>query len=151
MTRLLCVLAAGLVMVLLPVGQIRQIVRASGGNNAIQTVALHRQSCTTTTMGPVVGTARFSTDDQGGEQVNPNGIEIRISVTAGMPRSSYSALVLGNSCQVLFRGGTLNTDDSGRGDLEFHVLGSVVPPGTRVRVQLVTSTDVITSDPASAT
>jgi hypothetical protein len=93
--------------------------------------------------------------------VNPNGIEIRTGLTAGVPRSSYSVLVVDSSCQVLVRGGTLTTDDSGRGDLDFHVLGSTVPPGTTVRVEVVdpaTATvpgpgpfvDVLTSDAVSA-
>jgi hypothetical protein len=98
----------------------------------------------------MVGTARFSLDDQGGGNVNPNGLEIRVSVTAGMLRASYDVDVVNAACQVLVRVGTLTTDDSGRGDFEFHVLGSVVPPGTSVRVLLLASTDIITSDLTSA-
>jgi hypothetical protein len=126
------------------------IARASGGINSVQTVALHRQACTASTAGPTVGSVRFSLDDQGGGNVNPNGIEIRVSVTAGQPRTSYGVYVVDAACQVLATGGTLVTDDSGRGDLEFHVLGSVVPPGTNTRVELIASTDVLTSDPVSA-
>jgi hypothetical protein len=98
----------------------------------------------------MVGTARFSLDDQGGGNVNPNGIEIRASVTDGMPRTSYGVYVVNSACQLLVGGGTLATDDSGRGDLDFHVLGSVVPPGTTVRVQLLAAEDAITSDLTSA-
>jgi hypothetical protein len=53
---------------------------------------------------------------------------------------------------VLFSGGTLTTDDRGRGDLSVHVPASVVPPGASLRVQLVApaDADIITSDPTSA-
>jgi hypothetical protein len=155
MTRLIRALAITLAALPLPLTQFGHIARASGGINDVQTVAVHRQACTATSAGPVVGSARFSLDDQGGGNVNPNGIEIRASLTAGTPRASYSVYVVGSACQILVRGGTLTTDDSGRGDFEFHVLGSTVPPGTTVRVQLTTpstgpSTDVLTSDAVSA-
>jgi hypothetical protein len=149
-TRFTSALAIALTAIALPLAQTGHIARASGGNNSAQTVALHRQNCAATNAGPTVGTARFSLDDQGGENVNPNGIEILASVTAGMPRTSYGVEVVDAACQPLASGGTLTTDDSGRGDLEFHVLGSVVPPGTNVRVQLLASTDAITSDQVSA-
>lgn len=110
------------------------IARASGGITSVQTVALHRQARTASIAGPTVGSVRFSLDDQGGGNVNPNGIEIRVGVTAGRPTTSYGAYVVDAACQVLATGGTLVTDDSGRGDLDFHVLGSLVPPGTNQRV-----------------
>ena len=150
MTRLISALAIALAAVLLPLSQSGYIAHASGGNNSVQTVALHRQDCTATTVGATAGTARFSLDDQGGGNVNPNGIEIRASVTSGVPRTSYGVYVVDAACQILASGGTLTTDDSGRGDLGFHVLGSVVPPGTNVRVELVAPGDVLTSDPTSA-
>lgn len=150
MIRFTSALAIALAVIALPLAEIGHIAQASGGNNTAETVALHRQACAATTAGPTVGTARISLDDQGGGNVNPNGIEILASVTAGMPRTSYNVEVVGAACQVLVSGGTLTTDDSGRGDFEFHVLGSVVPPGTNVRVQLLASTDAITSDLISA-
>ncbi|HXT35400.1 MAG TPA: hypothetical protein VN837_07460 [Chloroflexota bacterium] len=115
----------------------------------MQTVALHRENCTATNGGTMVGTARFSPDDQGG---NPGGLEIDVSLTAGLPRSSYSVAVLGTPCQVLFQGGTLTTDDRGRGDLSVHVPSTVVPAGASLRVQVVdpVTADVITSDPTAA-
>ena len=127
------------------------LAHASQGNNNPQIVALRRQSCTATTAGPQVGTARFSLDDQGGGNVNPNGVEINISLTSGLPRSTYSVSVLGNPCQVLLANGTLKTDDRGRGDLGMHILGNLIPPGTSLRVQLAApaNADVITSDPAN--
>jgi hypothetical protein len=136
------------------------VTRASGGNDDIQTVSLQRQGCPANT-GTAVGTARFSLDDQGGGNVNPNGVEIDLSVNAGMPRTAYTALILGSSCQVLVDGGTLTTDDRGRGDLGFHVPGTSLPPGTSVRAQLVAPssaapsnsgsfTDVLTSDSVAA-
>lgn len=59
--------------------------------------------------------------------------------------------MLGTSCQVLFTGGTLTTDDSGRGDLSVHVPANIVPTGASMRVQVVApaNADVITSDPTS--
>jgi hypothetical protein len=150
MVRLIRSLVIALAALLLPTMQWGQVAHASGGFNSVQTVAVHRQACTATTTGPLAGTARFSLDDQGGGNVNPNGIEIRASVTAGLPRVSYEVDVVDAACQVLDRGGTLTTDDSGRGDFEFHVLGSVVPPGANVRVLLVASADILTSDTVSA-
>ena len=101
-------------------------------------------------MGPLVGTARFSLDDQGGI---PGGFEIDVALTAGLPRSNYSVFVLATPCQVLASGGTLKTDDRGRGDLSVHVAGTVVPQGTSLRVQVVAlaGADVLTSDPTSGT
>jgi hypothetical protein len=150
MKRLPRFVAIALPALLLPLVHSGGIARASGGINSVQTVALNRQACTAPTAGPMVGTARFSLDDQGGGNVNPNGIEIRASVTAGQARTSYGVYVVDVACQVLATGGTLVTDDSGRGDLGFHVLGSVVPPGTNVRVELVAPADVLTSDAVSA-
>jgi hypothetical protein len=150
MTRLPRLVTIALSTLLLPLVQSGGIARASGGINSVQTVALHRQVCTASVAGQAVGTARFSLDDQGGGSVNPNGIEIRASVTAGQPRTSYGVDVVDAACQVLAAGGTLVTDDSGRGDLGFHVLGSLVPPGTNVRVELIASADALTSDPVSA-
>ena len=150
MTRLPRLLVFALPTLFLPLVLTGGIARASGGNNLVQTVALRRQACTASTVGPLTGTVRFSLDDQGGGNVNPNGIEIRASVTAGEPRTSYGVYVVGADCAVLTAGGTLVTDDSGRGDLGFHVLGAAVSPGTAVRVELIASTDVLTSDPVSA-
>jgi hypothetical protein len=150
MTRLARSVVIALATLSLPLIHMGHVALASGGINNVQTVALHRQICTTTTVGPLTGTARFSLDDQGGGNVNPNGIEIRASVTAGLPRASYGVYVVDAACQVLVSGGTLTTDDSGRGDVEFHVLGSVVPPGTNVRVLLVAPADTLTSDAVSA-
>lgn len=150
MTRFTRLVATALPALVLPLVQSGAIARASGGINSVQTVALHRQGCAASTVGSVVGSARFSLDDQGGGNVNPNGIEVRASVTAGQPRTDYGVYVVDGTCQVLAAGGTLITDDSGRGDLGFHVLGSVVPPGTTVRVQLVSPADVLTSDAISA-
>lgn len=150
MTRLRSALVIAATFIALPLAHTGRIAHASGGNNGVQTVALHRQGCAATNAGLIMGTARFSLDDQGGGNVNPNGIEIRASVTAGLPRTSYTVDVMGSACQVLTSGGTLTTDDGGRGDLDFHVLGSVVPPGTTVLVQLQASLDVLTSDPTSA-
>jgi hypothetical protein len=150
MSRLPRFLAIALPTLFLPLVLTGGIARASGGNNLVQTVALYRQACAASVAGPMVGSARFSLDDQGGGNVNPNGVEIRASVTAGQPRTSYSVNVVGAACQVLAIGGTLRTDDSGRGDLEFHVLGTVVPPGINVRVELSASGDALISDPVSA-
>ena len=58
--------------------------------------------------------------------------------------------VVGAACQVLAAGGTLVTDDSGRGDLGFHVLGTAVSPGTNVQVELIASTDALVNDQVSA-
>src|SRR5947209_12152192 len=115
MTRLLASLTIALAALFLSALQFEHIAQASGGNNAIQTVALHRQGCPASGAGTTVGTARFSLDDQGGEQVNPNGIEIRTAVTASLPRTSYSVSLLNGACAVLSNLGVLNTDDSGRG------------------------------------
>lgn len=123
-----------------------RIVHASGGSATAQTVAVYRAACTATTPGPTVGTARFSADDQGG---NPGGLEIRTGLTAGLPRASYSVYLLASPCQVLSGVGTLTTDDSGRGDLDVHVPGSLVPAGAALRVQLVTSGDTLTSGSVS--
>jgi hypothetical protein len=150
MIRVIRSLAIALAALLLPAIQWGQTAHASGGFNSVQTVAIHRQACTATTTGQAIGTARFSLDDQGGGNVNPYGIEIRASLTAGMPRMGYEVDVVDAACQVLDRGGTLTTDDSGRGDFEFHVLGSVVPPGTDVRVLVIASADILTSDAVSA-
>ena len=54
--------------------------------------------------------------------------------------------LLASPCQVLTGVGTLTTDDSGRGDLDVHVAGSLLPAGAALRIQLVTSGDVLTSD-----
>jgi hypothetical protein len=139
---------AGILLSLMGAGH---IAWASGGNNAIQYVGLHRQDCSMTGTGPEVGTARFSLDDQGGEAINPNGIEIRTAVTSGLARSTYSLSLLSSSCGVVATIGTLKTDDSGRGDLDVHVPGSMVPSGGGLRVQLVapSNADIITSDPTS--
>ena len=93
-----------------------------------------------------VGTVRFSPDDQGG---NPGGLEIDVGLTARLPRTSYSVMLLGTACQLLFQGGTLTTDDRGRGDLSVHVPSTAVPAGTglRVRVVALAAADVLTSDP----
>jgi hypothetical protein len=150
MIRFTSALAWGLATIALPLAGVGQIAHAFGGSNIVQTVALHRQDCTTTAAGPVLGTAGFSLDDQGGGNANPDGLEIHTSLTAGSPRTAYSVSVVGSACQVLVTGGTLTTDDRGRGDLDFHVLGSVVPPGTSVRIQLLAPADGITSDLSSA-
>ena len=150
MTRLPRYVATALPILLLLLPIPGGIARASGGNNLVQTVPLYRQACTASTVGPLTGTARFSLDDQGGGNVNPNGIELRVSVTAGQPRTSYGVYVVDSTCSVLAAGGTLATDDQGRGDLGFHVLGTTVPPGTEVRVELIAATDTLTSDSVSA-
>ena len=154
MVRFVSVVTLCTAAVLLPMGRFGHGVLASGGNNDVQTVALQRQSCGPANTGAIAGSARFSLDDQGGEKVNPNGIEIDISVTDGAARTAYNTFVLDNACQVLFVGESLHTDDRGRGDQEFHVPGSALPSGATLRVQLVTSaagstTDTITSDPTS--
>jgi hypothetical protein len=143
-------LAIALAVVTLPLTGTEYVAHASGGTASAQTVAVYRQICPSGTLGTAVGTVRLSLDDQGGSAVNPYGLEIRVAVTAGEPRTSYSVDVLDSSCQVLDHGGTLSTDDSGRGDLDFHVLGSIIPPATTVRVQLLASVDTLTSDPTSA-
>jgi hypothetical protein len=150
MVQLVRFLAIAGAALLLSATQWGQVAHASGGLNDVQTVALHQQACMATTTGPLAGSARFSLDDQGGGNVNPNGIEIRASVTAGMPRTSYEVDVVDAACHVLDLGGTLKTDDRGRGDFEFHVLGSVVPPDTNVRVLLTASTDILISDAVTA-
>jgi hypothetical protein len=93
--------------------------------------------------GSAVGTARFSADDRGG---NPGGLEIRSSLTAGLPQASYTVNLLSGSCQFVTGLGTLRTDDSGRGDLDAHVAGSLLPAGAALRVQLSAAADVLTSD-----
>lgn len=145
-------LATGLATLLAVAGMIWGSIpaHAFGGNNSTQTVPLHRQGCAATAEGITAGTAGLSLDDQGGGNTNPNGLEIHVAVTAGASRTTYTVSVVGSACQVLVTGGTLTTDDSGRGDLDFHVLGSVVPPGTSVRVQLLAPADVITSDLTNA-
>lgn len=161
MMRFISALVIALAATTLLLAPFGHSARAANGTRNLQTVALHRQDCTATTVGPLAGTARFSLDDQGGENVNPNGIEIDVSLTAGLPRSSYSVFVLSNPCQVLVRAGTLKTDDRGRGDLSVHVLGSLVPAGASLRVQVVAPADaavpgpgpfadVLTSDPTNA-
>lgn len=57
--------------------------------------------------------------------------------------------MLVNPCQVLTAVGTLTTDDSGRGDLDVHVSGSLLPTGASLRVKLTATADVLTSDPVS--
>lgn len=145
MTRFISTLAIALAALTIPLAPLGHLAHASQGNNNPQTVALRRQSCTAATTGPQVGTARFAFDDQGG---NPGGLEIDIALAAGLPRTTYSVSVLSNPCQVLVSGGTLQTDDRGRGDLSLHVPGAVVPPGANLRVQLVApaNADVLTSD-----
>jgi hypothetical protein len=41
------------------------------------------------------------------------------------------------------------TDDSGRGDLDAHVAGSLLPDGAALRVQVVAAGEVLTSDSVS--
>jgi len=160
MSRTLTKLAIAVAATVFPFIQFGHVARASGGVNNPQTVALHRQSCAQANVGPLLGSARFSLDDQGGGTVNPGGMEIRTAVTAGMPRTSYGEYILDDSCNVLVHAGTLKTDDSGRGDLDVHVLGSSLPSGAALRVQLVAPenaavpgpgpfTDVLTSDPTT--
>ena len=141
-------LALALAAILLPVVQGGHIAHAANGGHTTQTVALRREDCTTNG-GATVGTARFALSDQGGQ---PGGLEIDVALTAGLPRSSYSVSVLGTPCQMLFSGGTLTTDDRGRGDLSVHVPANVVPAGTSLRVQVVApaNADVLTSDPTSS-
>lgn len=134
-----------LTALLAPLTQSGQIVRASG-NATAQTVTVYRQACTAANSGLAVGTARFSLDDQGG---NPGGVEIRTDLTGGLRRTSYSVSVLASPCQVLIGVGTLTTDDSGRGDLDVHVAGSLLPAGAALRVQVMAPGDVLTSDPVS--
>jgi hypothetical protein len=129
-----------------PLAHSGPVVHAAGGNATAQTVNVYRAACPATTPGATVGTARFSLDDQGG---NPGGIEVRTGITAGLPRTSYSVSLLASPCQVIAGVGTLITDDSGRGDLDVHVAGSVLPAGAALRVQLVAPGDVLTSDPVS--
>jgi hypothetical protein len=146
MTRLLKVFLVTPAVITLALAQFGGIVHASGGSATGQTVNVYRQACTATASGAAVGTARFAADDQGG---NPGGLEIRTGLTAGLPRTSYTVSVL-NACQVLATVGTLQTDDSGRGDLDVHVAGSLLPAGATLRVQLIAPTDVLTSDPTSS-
>lgn len=146
MTRLISALALALAALLFPLVHTGHAALASGGNATSQTVNVDRATCTSTASGPAIGTARFSLDDQGG---NPGGIEIRTAITAGLPRASYGVSVLASPCQVLTTVGTLNTDDSGRGDLDVHVAGNLLPAGTDLRVQLVAPGDVLTSDSVS--
>ena len=150
MIRFTSAVAIALATVVLPLAQGEHVAHAFGGSTIVQTAALYRQGCTTTAAGPTVGTVGFSLDDQGGGSANPNGIEIHVSVTAGSPRTAYTVDVVGSACQIFVGGDTLTTDDRGRGDLDFHVLGSTVPPGTSVRIQLLAPGDVITSDPTIA-
>ena len=144
MTRFMSALTLALAALTLPTVQFGQTAHASGGNATAQTVAVYRESCTAAAPGVAVGTARFSLDDQGG---NPGGMEIRTGLTGGLPRTSYTVYLLANPCQVLSGVGTLTTDDSGRGDLDVHVAGSLLPPGAALRIQLVAPADVLTSDP----
>jgi hypothetical protein len=143
MTRFMTALALALLASVIPVMQAHQIARASGGSSSAQTVAVYRQSCSATGAGAVVGTARFSPDDQGGV---PGGLEIRTGLTGGLPRTSYNVYLLASPCGVIAGVGVLTTDDSGRGDLDVHVAASLVPAGSAVRVQLVAPADVLTSD-----
>ena len=147
MMRFTSALAIALAVIILPLMQVGHIARAANGGHTTQTVALRREDCTTNG-GTTVGTARFAASDQGGQ---PGGLEIDVSLTAGLPRSSYIVSVLSTPCQVLFNGGTLATDDRGRGDLSVHVPANVVPAGASLRVQVVAAADadVITSDPTS--
>lgn len=119
------------------------IGHASGGSATGQTVSIYREACGATASGSTVGTARFAADDQGG---NPGGLEIRTALTAGLFRTSYTVSLLSSSCQVIAGLGTLTTDDSGRGDLDAHVAGSLLPAGTPLRVQLTATADTLTSD-----
>ncbi|HWE64320.1 MAG TPA: hypothetical protein VHB98_21625 [Chloroflexota bacterium] len=148
MTRFTGTLVTAAAISLLSLVQGGYLVRASGGTRTVQTVALRREACATNG-GTTVGTARVAPDDQGG---NPGGLEIDVSLTGGLPRTSYTVVVLGTSCQVLFQGGALKTDDSERGDLSVHVPGTVVQVGPSLRVQVSASAgaDVITSDAISA-
>jgi len=134
---------------MLPLVQGGYFVRASGGTRTVQTVPLRRETCATNG-GTMVGTARFAPDDQGG---NPGGLEIDVSLTAGLPRTTYNVTVLGTTCQVLFQGGALKTDDSERGDLSVHVPSTVVQaaPSLRMQVTAPAGADVITSDSISTT
>jgi hypothetical protein len=141
-----CTIALFLAALIVPLAQSSQVVRASGGNATAQTVNVYREACSAPTPGVTVGTARFSLDDQGG---NPGGIEVRTGVTAGLPRTSYSVSLLASPCQLVTAVGTLTTDDSGRGDLDVHVAGSLLPSGASFRVQLVAPGDVLTSDAVS--
>lgn len=127
-----------------PLTQWRGIAHASGGNATAQTVSVDRADCSSS--GPSVGTARFSLDDQGG---NPGGIEVRTAISTGLPRTNYSVSLLQSPCTVITVMGTLKTDDSGRGDLDVHVVGSLLSPGAALRVQLVAPGDILTSDPVS--
>ena len=146
MTRLSRALALTLAAFLIPLVQTTHRAHASGGTATAQTVAVYRQSCGSTGQGSVIGTARFSPDDQGG---NPGGLEIRTGLTSGLPRTAYTVSLLAGPCQTLTTLGTLTTDDSGRGDLDAHVAASLLPPGTQLRVQLIAPNDTLTSDPVS--
>jgi hypothetical protein len=126
-----------------PIGH---VAHASGGSSTALSVAVYRSSCTVGSAGPAVGTARFSVDDQGS---TPAGVEIRTGLTAGLPRTNYAVSVLAGACQFLAQVGTLTTDDSGRGDLDAHVAGRLLPPGAALRVQLVATSDMLTSDAVS--
>lgn len=116
--------------------------QASGGNATAQTVGVYRSACGSVVSTPAVGTARFSADDQGGI---PGGAEIRIGITAGLTRTTYSVTVLTGDCQVLQSAGTLVTDDSGRGDLDVHISGTTIPPEATLRVALSGAGDVLSS------
>lgn len=146
MTRLRHHSVAALAALLLLFPLSTGVVEASGGNATAQTVAVYRSTCAASISGETVGTARFSADDQGGI---PGGAEIRVGLTAGKTRTSYSVYVLTGACQVLTSGGTLTTDDSGRGDLDVHVAGTTIPAGTSLRVELIGPSDVLTSDSVS--
>lgn len=143
MTKLILCFALTVTAFMVTYAQSYQVARASGGSATAQTVGVYRVSCGATSPGLAAGTARFSLDDQGG---NPGGIEVRTALTAGLPRTSYTVYLLASPCQVLTGVGTLTTDDSGRGDLDVHVAGSLLPAGAALRIQLVTSGDVLTSD-----
>jgi hypothetical protein len=116
--------------------------QASGGNATAQTVGVYRAACGSVATSSAVGTARFSADDQGGI---PGGAEIRIGITAGLTRTTYSVSVLTGDCQMLQNAGTLITDDSGRGDLDVHVSGTTIPAGASLQVSLSGAGDVLSS------
>jgi hypothetical protein len=115
---------------------------AAGGNASAQTVPLYRAACAPVISGSTVGTARFSADDQGGV---PGGVEIRIGVTSGLTRATYSISVLTADCRLITAPGTLVTDDSGRGDQDVHVPGTIIPSGAVLLVQLSAPGDTLAS------
>ncbi len=136
-----------LAALLLSIGSPGYLAHAAGGNATAQTVGLYRATCAASVSGPVVGTARFQADDQGGIR---GGAEIRVGVTDGLTRATYSVTVLTGDCQILQRSGSLITDDSGRGDLDVHVSGTTIPSGASLRVTLSAPGDTLTSEAVPA-